>query len=502
MENPPPPPPPPPPLPVKEVRFNTAEEELAKAKEKVEELERAMREQAEAAKQQAEEKKESTTTTTTTTTDVFQMEEDLSGSEDLSISSCDTSLGVERRRRKSTVTGVEYSDSNDDSDSSAPAARPAPTVRAKSKSKGRSKSRSTTSSKAADLDTLVPETEFLDIHRLDIDKVVSLHRYYDGCSVPHYLSHAFDEGYLTDVKTHIPDDHKETLVPVGVIEAVFTNHSRKKDSADILKYCIYVLKKTGETIYDAATSLFYEDGTAIGRISCLFGSVGEPSYLVQDRLAEVEEEEENDYTEATPHASVGDVLYTSALYATTLYEEPERPDQKKESATDVLTRKYHTPGCDASFLEDEELPVEKQEFSDDEKEQAAKAEKKRKRAEPRDMSKTSIGLLDCLSDSGTSSVNSEFEFNSDGEIIQVIRKSEACPKTKKLRKTRGARSAVPAPSGKAAPGAVPFFVPQPPPLIKGDPKKSFRGRRAIVVGVASVGRYYGCFIWNCGRGGY
>eukprot|EP01059_Diplonema_ambulator_P000808 TRINITY_DN10651_c0_g2_i1.p1 TRINITY_DN10651_c0_g2~~TRINITY_DN10651_c0_g2_i1.p1 ORF type:complete len:401 (+),score=81.95 TRINITY_DN10651_c0_g2_i1:93-1295(+) len=276
----------------------------------------------------------------------------------------------------------------------------------------------------------------------------------------------------TTMIPHIPDDQKPTLVPVGTVETIFTNRSKKKDSADIIKYSIYVVKKTGNAIFDASTVLFFEDGTTIGKISCLFGSVADPFYLAQDMNYEIEEEEA-EITDATAQASVGNVLYASELYARVLHKD-EGSGGEAERKVEELKKKYHTPGCDASCLQDEELPFEQHEFSDDEKERAAKAEKRKRKRDPHPTqypNPQGLGLLDCLSEASSSSSNSEYEFNSDGEIINVLkeRAKDRPAKEKKLRKTASQQQ----PSHGFTMMSGHGHLPAPPPPIRADPKKVF-----------------------------
>ena len=403
-----------------------------------------------------------------------------------SFSSVDTSLGAS-----------VASDGHSDDEAAArpgepgirvPASRAAAGAASKSRSRSRSRSvfsRSLSSRRACELATVVPESEFLDMHRMDVDKVVGLHRHYDGASIPHYLTHVFDEGDVTavDALSKLSAEAAAALTPFCSVTSFFTNRSKKKDAANLIRYSIYVGERVGRQIVDASTPVYRKDGTFIGKVACLFGPVETPSYIVQDALVTVEEDED-DECDMEPRCAVAEVLYTLLDQASVLYEEPEAPLSKAAAAAGdggggqrmtggavKALEKYHTKGCDASFLDDEELPVERQEFSDDEKEREAKAEKKKKRAAGGGGA-GGIGLLDMLSDdddaSDDSSCRSQFEFNDDGEIVDVVRHSAAA-KPRTARPQKRPMSEMMAPGGAAGRRAA---VPPPPP-VQGNPKKVF-----------------------------
>eukprot|EP00659_Diplonema_papillatum_P022855 gene22855-35026_t len=147
--------------------------------------------------------------------------------------------------------------------------------------KSKSYRSNTSSCRPGELSTVMPESELLDMHRLDINKVVGVQHYYSGNNVPSYLSLAFDEGLGIDPQEVEPLDPRADLAPVGKVTAVFTNHSRKKDSADIIRYAIYVVRKEGPCIFDASTDIYLEDGRMLGKIACILGKVDDPYYVVQ-----------------------------------------------------------------------------------------------------------------------------------------------------------------------------------------------------------------------------
>eukprot|EP01061_Rhynchopus_euleeides_P006885 TRINITY_DN15879_c0_g1_i1.p1 TRINITY_DN15879_c0_g1~~TRINITY_DN15879_c0_g1_i1.p1 ORF type:complete len:685 (+),score=229.48 TRINITY_DN15879_c0_g1_i1:254-2056(+) len=344
--------------------------------------------------------------------------------------------------------------------------------RAKSRSRSRSylisRSTTTTSSshRPSELATTVPESELLDMHRMDVSKVVGVHRHYDGSSVPHYLAGAFDEGPSASCPDTLPEEKLSELIPFAKVVKSFTNHSKKKDSADIIKYCIYTAEKDGDgIIIDASSIVYLASGKVLGRVSCLFGPIEEPSYVVQDCRTEPLEEDDADPSDAVAQCAEGDLLYTRKDDASLLYEPPVQPLSHGATALDVLS-KLHTKGCDASFLGDDELPVERQEFSDDEKEREARAERKRRRAEGAAEGEK-IGLMDMLPepDLGSSSGHSDFEFNAEGEIVARVEKAA------KLRKKRPRVPLVP--PTPAASSFRPPFIPPPPQQLRGDPKKVY-----------------------------
>eukprot|EP01063_Lacrimia_lanifica_P002493 TRINITY_DN11312_c0_g1_i1.p1 TRINITY_DN11312_c0_g1~~TRINITY_DN11312_c0_g1_i1.p1 ORF type:complete len:680 (+),score=260.78 TRINITY_DN11312_c0_g1_i1:224-2263(+) len=442
----------------------------------------------------------------------FMVCRDVEGEDDnLSISSCNTSLGVPVNDRRGDFG---------DSDSDAPAPRRLGKLNGDDNDDcGRSRSRSRASSRSSrarssrgrsgtgrpgELATVVPESEFLDIHRMDVSKVVSVHRHYEGALVPHYLSFTFDEGDSVNPGAAHPVPRPDELLPFAKVTAQFTNRSRKKSAADIVKYPIYVAQRTGGSIYDASTVVYNAAGECLGMVACIFGNVTDPSYVVQDFKHEVEDEDAPD-EDAVYRCDVDTVLYTTAVASQLLFEGPSQDplaapaappadasaprdptttvgaDEAPISAAyDKLKRRYHQPGCDASHLDDEELPFEKHEFSDDEKEREAKLDKK-KRKHPGDQNR--IGLLDMLEeDSDDESNKSEYEFNDDGEIIGVLKQSD--PSRKRQKTARGQRKAA-AGAGVAAPppggppslhptaAPLPHFIPPPPPLQQGDPTKVF-----------------------------
>ena len=395
--------------------------------------------------------------------EAFKTYVDDAASSDSSLSTIDTSIGCKHNRTTTAgVEGAEYYLSSDSEQE--------PGIRAQGNGgclRGRASasrsvsrfSRSVTSAgKPWELETVVPESEFLDMHRMDVTKVVDVHRHYDGCNVPHYLAGSFEEGFSAETLPDMDPAETESLIPFCKIISIHTNRSKRKTSAEIIKYCIYVCEGLSGLILDASTEVFEENGKAVGRVACLFGAVSEPSYLVQDVETAIEEEGA-EVTDCTSRLLVGAALYTKKTN-TVLYERPEKGPEA--SVFDSLKR-LHTKGCDASFLGDEELPVERQEFSDDEKEREARAKRKQlRKANPQDANR--IGLIDMIDEDDDSSSASEFEFNDDGEIVAQIRKSTI--KTAPTRKRK--QSELPQVAGPDT--RRPTFIPPPPARLRGDPK--------------------------------
>ena len=297
--------------------------------------------------------------------ELYQATKCISDSDDDVLSSTSTSLGIDRNEMN------EYSDSDNE-----PQAR-CWKSRSKSRSARRPSSSRSQTRRAGELNTIVPESEFLDIHRLDLDRVISLQNHYTGCSVPHYLVHAFDEGDETIIDQPQPlpqGEPDELLLPVAATVQHFTNRSRKKNGS-IVKYNIYTAERTDpSSLYDAGTTIFNKEGVVIGKLVCLFGQVSSPMYVMQEMKFETEDEEldEEPMSEFLPPLTE---LFTKKSQAVLIHR--ATAGQQPQVMEEAVVKKYHVPGCDASHLDDEELPIEKQEFSDDEKEREAKADKKK-----------------------------------------------------------------------------------------------------------------------------
>eukprot|EP01060_Flectonema_neradi_P041103 TRINITY_DN9630_c0_g1_i1.p1 TRINITY_DN9630_c0_g1~~TRINITY_DN9630_c0_g1_i1.p1 ORF type:complete len:589 (+),score=151.90 TRINITY_DN9630_c0_g1_i1:94-1860(+) len=392
--------------------------------------------------------------------DLFEARKCISDSDDDVLSSTSTSLGIGEVN--------EYSDSDNE-----PQAR-CWKSRSKSRSARRPSSSRSQSRRAGELNTIVPESEFLDIHRIDVDKVISLQNHYTGCNIPHYLVHAFDEGdetNFTPLEPPTTTNPNEPLLPVCATVQHFTNRSRKKDGS-IIKYNIYTAERTDPSaLYDVGTTIFNKEGIMIGKLSCIFGQVSSPMYVVQESRFEVEDEEldEEPMSDYLPPLTG---LFTKESQAVIIHRAP--PGSQPNKMEEDVVKRYHIPGCDASHLDDEELPVEKQEFSDDDKEREAKAEKKKRKRETAEQ--TRMGLLDMMSDDESSeSSEEEYKFNEDGEIVEVIQKP--CKSKKRTKPATGTREAVrtliPKLNTTSTQRGSGMPIPPPPRSLRGDPKRIY-----------------------------
>lgn len=168
-----------------------------------------------------------------------------------------------------------------------------------------------------------------------------------------------------------------------------------------------------DTILPLYTLLCLEDRTVIGRIIEVIGPIKSPYYLVRIPTLQTKSKDSNitvpiSSSESAPaveenqNQTSNNSTDTMTENQSTLSEEPSElfteqrykslmkrlvPGTQVFNPTKSITRvdpkTLHVPGYDASDMNDEELPPEKQEFSDDEQERQAKLSRKSNRSKTR-----------------------------------------------------------------------------------------------------------------------
>ncbi|XP_033115585.1 H/ACA ribonucleoprotein complex non-core subunit NAF1-like [Anneissia japonica] len=139
-------------------------------------------------------------------------------------------------------------------------------------------------------------------------------------------------------------DEKVKLSPLGVISSIIGQ--------------LVIIKSLADTpALDMETVLFKEDRQALGKVFEVFGPVQNPLYSMR-------------FNSTTDVSNLGIMLQLDVFYA------PSALDLTAYVFTSQLLK---IKGSDASWKGDEEPPEELLEYSDDEKEKAAKAKKKQNR---------------------------------------------------------------------------------------------------------------------------
>ncbi|XP_039179868.1 H/ACA ribonucleoprotein complex non-core subunit NAF1 isoform X2 [Crotalus tigris] len=144
---------------------------------------------------------------------------------------------------------------------------------------------------------------------------------------------------VEDVMIILPESVK--LMPFGKVSS-------------IIEHLVIIESEKGLPPVNENTVLFKEDRHSLGKIFEIFGPVSHPFYVVQFNSPEHIQSKDIKIKDA--------VCFAPAVESFTQYIFPEKLKQEK--------------GSDASWKNDEEPPLEALDFSDDEKEKAAKLHKK------------------------------------------------------------------------------------------------------------------------------
>ncbi|KAK9399088.1 H/ACA ribonucleoprotein complex non-core subunit NAF1 [Crotalus adamanteus] len=144
---------------------------------------------------------------------------------------------------------------------------------------------------------------------------------------------------VEDVMIILPESVK--LMPFGKVSS-------------IIEHLVIIESEKGLPPVNENTVLFKEDRHSLGKIFEIFGPVSHPFYVVQFNSPEHIQSKDIKIKDA--------VCFAPAMESFTQYIFPEKLKQEK--------------GSDASWKNDEEPPLEALDFSDDEKEKAAKLHKK------------------------------------------------------------------------------------------------------------------------------
>ncbi|KAM3832089.1 H/ACA ribonucleoprotein complex non-core subunit NAF1 isoform 2-T2 [Vipera latastei] len=144
---------------------------------------------------------------------------------------------------------------------------------------------------------------------------------------------------VEDVMIILPESVK--LMPFGKVSS-------------IIEHLVIIESEKGLPPVNENTVLFKEDRHSLGKIFEIFGPVSHPFYVVQFNSPEHIQSKDIKIKDA--------VCFAPAVESFTQYIFPEKLKQEK--------------GSDASWKNDEEPPLEALDFSDDEKEKAAKLQKK------------------------------------------------------------------------------------------------------------------------------
>ena len=146
----------------------------------------------------------------------------------------------------------------------------------------------------------------------------------------------------------------------------------------IVNKIIVIAGPFGARAVEPGTPLYLEDRSPIGVVEDVFGQVESPYYSIRLESADT----------ATTHPTMqeGSLVFLSP-----------------EKSTYILAQKLRVPGSDASNAFDEEIPIEKQEFSDDEKELEMK--KAAKNLKKKNAKKNSEGASNQRSKGGNGNLN-------------------------------------------------------------------------------------------------
>eukprot|EP01062_Namystynia_karyoxenos_P023355 TRINITY_DN1901_c0_g2_i2.p1 TRINITY_DN1901_c0_g2~~TRINITY_DN1901_c0_g2_i2.p1 ORF type:complete len:483 (+),score=138.00 TRINITY_DN1901_c0_g2_i2:85-1533(+) len=207
------------------------------------------------------------------------------------------------------------------------------------------------------LGAALEEVELLDERIRDLGSKLlelgSAQEEFRGAFMPHFTTWAFDEG--TETQAPEPGSFRASDEVIGKVESVLDNISRRKEGGSCVRYNIYVLERLGDRILDCGTRVCLSDGTFLGHIVSIFGSVNAPRYVVQDtaelqQLPDGEETDTTDLPKITPRAAEGTAVHRVTGLRTRPCWMPAR------APGDSSLYAYHVKGCDASTFFDDELP--------------------------------------------------------------------------------------------------------------------------------------------------